>query len=130
MIRARRTGRTSKTWKLLTLGLSLTLVLAACGGGDDDDGGTGQSEENGGDDDAREQPDEAEGDPVPGGDISYGIEAETDGLNPTVNRFAIAGVEMGKAVFDTLTAFDENGVAVPYLAESMTANADNTEWTI
>ena len=130
VIRARRTGRTSKTWKLLTLGLSLTLVLAACGGGDDDDGGTGQSEENGGDDDAREQPDEAEGDPVPGGDISYGIEAETDGLNPTVNRFAIAGVEMGKAVFDTLTAFDENGVAVPYLAESMTANADNTEWTI
>ncbi len=112
--------------------MSLALVAAACGGGDDDDddadGGGGSddtSQSAGGDDDA---PDE--GEPVDGGDLVYGIEAETDGLNPTTNRFAIAGVEMGLAVFDPLTAFDDAGVAQPYLAESLTPNEDFSVWTI
>jgi peptide/nickel transport system substrate-binding protein len=68
--------------------------------------------------------------PEPGGDLVYGIEAETDGLNPTVNRFAIAAVEMGRAVFDPLAQFDADGVPQPYLAESLEPNDDCTEWTI
>ncbi|MGQ0823443.1 MAG: ABC transporter substrate-binding protein [Actinomycetota bacterium] len=129
MIRARRTARTTTWARFLTAGLALMLGLAACGGGDDDDGpATGEGTENG-DGDEGDQPD-AEGEPVAGGELIYGIEAETDGLNPTVNRFAIAGVEMGRAVFDALTAFDEDGVAQPYLAESLTPNEDFTVWTI
>ena len=40
-----------------------------------------------------------------GGDgiLRYGLEAETDGLNPTVNRFAIAAYSMGpRAVCTTV----------------------------
>ncbi|HEX5613754.1 MAG TPA: ABC transporter substrate-binding protein [Acidimicrobiia bacterium] len=98
--------------------MALTLVLAACGGGSDDPEGEG------------EVPEDDAGDPVPGGDLVYGIEAEADGINPTANNFAIAAVIMGRAVFDPLAQFDEEGVAQPYLAESIEPNADCTEWTI
>ena len=73
--------------------------------------------------------DESEG-AKPGGVLRIGMEAESDGLNPTVNRFAVAGLQMGNAVFDTLAAIDADGDAVPYLAKSFTPNAEFTEWTI
>jgi peptide/nickel transport system substrate-binding protein len=106
--------------RLLAVLLAFALVAAACGGGDD--GGDGEGE-------GTTVP-EDEGTPQPGGDLVYGIEAETDGLNPTANNFAIAAVIMGRAVFDPLMQFDEEGVAQPWLAESMTPNDDCTEWTI
>lgn len=104
--------------RFIALVVVLGLVLAACGGGDDGDDGEGEG------------PEDVSGDPVPGGDLVYGIEAETDGLNPTANNFAIAAVIMGRAVFDPLAQFDEDGVAQPYLAESIEPNDDCTEWTI
>ena len=57
--------------------------------------------------------------PVPGGTLRYGLEADVDGLNPTSSALSAPGLMMANAVFDTLTAFDEDGVAVPYLAESV-----------
>jgi peptide/nickel transport system substrate-binding protein len=70
------------------------------------------------------------GPPKRGGTLRYGLEAEADGLNPTTNRFAISSYMMGAAVFDPLTLRDKNGEVRPYLAESVTPNADFTSWTV
>lgn len=71
-----------------------------------------------------------QGEPTSGGNIVYGLEAETDGFNPTGNRWAISGHMVAQAVFDPLTALDVNAEPQPYLAESVTPNADYTTWTI
>ena len=70
------------------------------------------------------------GQPKSGGTLVFGLEAESDGFNPTVNRWAISGTEVGLAVFDPLVAFDANSQPQPYLAQSVTPNADFTVWTI
>jgi peptide/nickel transport system substrate-binding protein len=68
--------------------------------------------------------------PVAGGTLRFGVQAETDGLNPTSSAFAPAGYTMANAVFDTLAAYDVDGNTVPFLAESFTPNDDFTSWTI
>lgn len=68
--------------------------------------------------------------PVSGGKITYGLEADSDGFNPVVNRWAIAGVMVGLAVYDPLAAYDADTEAKPYLAESFTPNKDYTVWDI
>ncbi len=72
----------------------------------------------------------ASGTPQQGGDLVYGVEAESDGYNPWKNRFAAAGTEVGLAVYDPLAAFDANDNTQPYLAQSLTPSADNMTWTI
>jgi len=73
---------------------------------------------------------ETDAKPQPGGRVAYGLEAESDGFNPTKNRWAISGVMVGLAVYDPLAAYNDKSEAKPYLAESFTANAAFTEWTI
>lgn len=68
--------------------------------------------------------------PVDGGTITWGLEAETDGLNPISGRWAMSGHMMGSAIFDPLATIDENGQAVPYLAQSITPNDDYTKWVV
>ena len=67
-----------------------------------------------------------------GGDgiLRYGLEAETDGLNPTVNRFAIAAYSMGQAVFDPLFRVGNDGKFHPHLLESATPSSDYTYWDL
>jgi peptide/nickel transport system substrate-binding protein len=105
--------------------LVLVLVLAACGGGGDGDadGGGGDGEP------GADVTIEAEGPPTTGGSLSYALEAESDGFDPTENRWAISGTMIGLAVFDPLVAYDADSEPQPYLAESMTPNADHTQWT-
>jgi peptide/nickel transport system substrate-binding protein len=103
--------------------LALVLIASACGGGDDDDSSSGGS---GGSDEPTD-----EGTPVPGGEITYGLEAETaSGWCLPEAQLAISGIQVARAIYDTLTAPDENGEIQPFLAESVTPNADNTVWTI
>jgi len=59
-----------------------------------------------------------------GGTLRVGVEAETDGLNPTVNRFAAAAFQMAYTVFEPLFYWDANGLATPYLAESGESSDD------
>jgi peptide/nickel transport system substrate-binding protein len=70
------------------------------------------------------------GDPVPGGSLSFGLSAETDGWNVTAGRWASSAYIVGNAIFDPLAAYDANYEPQPYLAESFTSNADFTTWTI
>jgi len=118
----RRAGSTAPNHllRVVALLMALAFVAAACGGGDDDDNaapsGTEQASE--------------EGTPTPGGTMKVGIEAEVDGFDPTANRFPVAGLIYAAAVFDPLTIFDADNKAQPYLAKSITPNADFTVWTI
>lgn len=72
----------------------------------------------------------AGGSPVKGGNLVFGLEAETLGWNPAVNTWAAAGHQVALALFDPLAAYDADGVAQPYLAKSFTHNEDFTSWTI
>ena len=69
--------------------------------------------------------------PKPGGEVRFGLEAETTGgyCIPQA-QFAISGIQVVASVYDTLTAPNTKGEYVPNLAESITPNADFTEWTI
>jgi ABC-type transport system substrate-binding protein len=68
--------------------------------------------------------------PTRGGVVSWGLEAEPDSMNSAFGQWASSGHFVASAVFDPIATIDENGEAVPYLAESLTPNDDFTEWTI
>jgi len=103
--------------------LALVLIAAACGGDDDDSssGGGGGGTPSSAD----------EGTPTPGGSITYGLEAETSGgyCLPEA-QLAISGIQVARAIYDTLTAPDSDGKIKPFLAESVEPNSDFTQWTI
>ena len=70
-----------------------------------------------------------EGTPKDGGSLAWGLEAETDSLNPATGRWAISGHMVGSSIFDPLATLDDEGRVTPYLAESWDHNADFTTWT-
>ncbi len=70
------------------------------------------------------------GPPQSGGTLTFGTESEVSGWNPTVDRWDASGTEIALTVMDALVGFDQNFTAQPYLAESLTPNADFTEWDI
>jgi peptide/nickel transport system substrate-binding protein len=71
-----------------------------------------------------------EGTPVSGGTVVWGLEAETDGLNPISGRWVVSGHVMASAIFDPLVTLDDAGEPVPYLAESLEPSDDFLVWTI
>ena len=106
-----------RTTGILALLLSVVMLLAACGGGKGESGG------NAAEDDV--------GDPVRGGSITYGLEAETgDGWCLQEAQLALSGILVARTIYDTLTAPNAEGEYVPYLAEAVESNDDFTEWTI
>jgi peptide/nickel transport system substrate-binding protein len=70
------------------------------------------------------------GPPKAGGELSFGLNAETDGWDPTSNRWSSSGYIVGFSIFDPLAVFGADLKAHPYLAESFTSNADFTQWVI
>ncbi len=68
--------------------------------------------------------------PKKGGSLVFGVDAEESGFNPTTARFDEVGVMYARTVFDPLAIIDAKGTWQPYLAQSITSNADNTAWTI
>ncbi len=68
---------------------------------------------------------------VRGGNLVYGIEADTSGGWCLAEaQLAIGGIQVARAIYDTLTAPGADGKIHPYLASSVTPNANATEWTI
>jgi ABC-type transport system substrate-binding protein len=108
--------------KLGAAAIALSLALAACGGSSSSNNDTAKK--------ATDVTIKASGDPKIGGSVTFGIEAETDGFNPTTNRWAVSGYMIGNAVFDPLAAYDSAGKWQPYLAKSFTPSADYKTWTI
>jgi peptide/nickel transport system substrate-binding protein len=66
-----------------------------------------------------------------GGKVIYGLESDTGGAFCLPEaRLAISGIQVARSIYDTLTVPDENNAYKPFLAKSVTHNADYTEWTI
>ncbi|HEY3724338.1 MAG TPA: ABC transporter substrate-binding protein [Acidimicrobiia bacterium] len=108
-----------RTLTFLALLSSLAIVAAACGGGGSSSSGGGSG---GG---------SAEGKPTPGGTLTYGLEGKTTDFCIPSAQLAISGIMVVTAVYDTLTAPTQDpNVYAPYLAKSVTHNADYTQWTI
>ena len=98
-----------RRWPAAAVALSVVLV-GACGGGDGNETATADDEK-----------------PVAGGNLLMALEADSPGWFPPV--------QSGKslittAIYDTLMAEDSKGVVKPYMAESLTPNADFTQWTL
>ena len=97
---------------------TLAVVVAACSSGKSSGGGGG----------ATTVP--AKLTPKPGGTTIMATEAEIDGFDPTQNRWDATGYMYANTVFDPLAALAPDGTAHPFLAQSITPNADSTVWTI
>ncbi|WP_241665927.1 ABC transporter substrate-binding protein [Prescottella subtropica] len=72
------------------------------------------------------------GDPVSGGTLSYSTYSSVSSLDPANRQDggATGGTEMA-AIYDLLMRYDpETEQYRPQLAQSLTANADNTVWTL
>jgi peptide/nickel transport system substrate-binding protein len=102
------------------------LIVAACGGGGNGDDASTEGSDPG----SPSVTLAAEGPPRSGGRLIYAVGSESDGWDPTRNRWANDGTIIGMAIYDPLAAFDENGDWAPYLAESIEPDDDFTEWTI
>jgi peptide/nickel transport system substrate-binding protein len=70
------------------------------------------------------------GAPRRGGSLTVGLNSEIDGFLPATNHFDNSGIVYANTVYDTLTAVAADGTAQPYLAQSVTSNADMTVWTV
>lgn len=68
--------------------------------------------------------------PVSGGTLRVAVEAETDGLNPAANNFAVSAYTMGYALFDPLFYIDRDGNWFPFLAESAEPIGDGSSWLV
>ncbi len=110
----------------LTL-LACVLLASGCGGrkaGDKElnpDVGSGRGESGLGN----------AGKPVRGGQLVYGLEADTaGGFCLPEGQLAISGMMVVRAIYDTLTVPNSKGDYSPYLAKSITHNANYTTWDI
>ncbi|MGH9172116.1 MAG: ABC transporter substrate-binding protein [Acidimicrobiales bacterium] len=105
---------------LVVLAIVAALVLGGCGGSSNHAGGTK----------ANKVTTSTEGKPVPGGDLAIGLGAETDGWNPTSDQWSGDSYYVAQTIFDPIAAYNSAGVVEPYLAKSLTHNANYTVWTI
>jgi peptide/nickel transport system substrate-binding protein len=68
--------------------------------------------------------------PRSGGNLIVGTEAEVaSGFDPTASLWDATGYLYANTVFDPLMALAADGTPTPYLAQSLTANVDSTQWT-
>ncbi len=68
--------------------------------------------------------------PKKGGRLVFGLDAEVSGFDPSVSPWPPAGVDYAVSLFDPLAILMADGTVRPYLAQSITPNADYTVWTI
>jgi len=62
--------------------------------------------------------------------MTIGTMAEIDGLSPSQNRWDTNGLLYANTIYDPLMAVAEDGTIRPYLAQSLTPNATNDQWTM
>jgi peptide/nickel transport system substrate-binding protein len=68
--------------------------------------------------------------PKQGGSVTFGIDTEESGFDPTEARWDEGGFLYGRSVFDPIAIVNAKGEVEPYLAQSITSNADFTSFTI
>src|SRR5688572_12159588 len=108
---------------LMMAGIAIALVAASCGDSDSDEGSSSTPGPAGVSTTAGSQP-------QTGGSITFGSYSKIQGLDPLVGlgHGTSGGIPM-IAVYDTLTRWDPATTKYEMrTAESVTPNADNTEW--
>ncbi len=119
------------SWKGgVALVLAITVLAAACGSAKKADDTSTTAPDGGAAANSANVVKAASGPPHTGGKLVFGLDAETDGWNPTSNRWAVAGTTVANAVFDPLAAWDADFHAQPYLAQSIDHNDAYDAWTI
>jgi peptide/nickel transport system substrate-binding protein len=68
--------------------------------------------------------------PKRGGTLTFGIDTEEGGFDPTTARWDEGGFLYGRTVFDPIAIVTAAGQVEPYLAQSITSNPDFTVFTI
>ena len=68
--------------------------------------------------------------PTRGGQLVYGLEADTTTFCLPEAQLAISGIQIARAIFDPLVVPDGDGRYSPYLAKSVEASDDFKAWTI
>ncbi len=68
--------------------------------------------------------------PKRGGSLTFGIDTEESGFNPSTARWDEGGFLYGRTVFDPIAIVTASGQVQPWLAQSITANDDFTAFTI
>jgi peptide/nickel transport system substrate-binding protein len=119
-------GTRSRT--LVALLTALLLFAAACGGNDDD--GNAAAPDDGGGEDTTSTTAEDAGEPVPGGELIVGLEAETTGMRPWEDTCSAPCYNQMIAVYDKLFENTADGDLAGWVAESIESNDDLTEWTM
>ena len=122
-------GRGTRTSRRLLAAATLAVVVLAGGCGSAEPAQEAGSSALGGLDAAPSAEGDV-GDPVDGGLLVYGLNAETSSLHPYVGQWNSSAYTMANAIYDPLAAVGEDGKVQPYLAESITSNGDFTVWTI
>jgi peptide/nickel transport system substrate-binding protein len=117
-------------WRHVLVVLIVSVLVAASCGDDDTDGESAPSPEEGGATDSTAVEDEDAGDPVYGGSIVIGLEAESAGWTPGQSTFGTAGPTVASAIYDPLVVVSGEGEFEPYLAESLEPDAELLQWTL
>lgn len=99
----------------LLLAVALLIGATACGSSSNNAASTGSTK--------------APPPPQSGGSIIVGTSSEVDGFDPLSSQWSGPAYQIGRAIYDPLIAMDEQGHWQPYLAKSITPNADFTVWT-
>ena len=68
--------------------------------------------------------------PKRGGSVTFGIDTEESGFNPSTARWDEGGFLYGRTVFDPIAIVTATGEVQPWLAKSITSNDDFTSFTI
>ena len=114
--------RLPRPQQLAVLAVALVLVAASCG---KDTASTTTTTAKGG------TTNEQLGDPVEGGSLTYGLEAETsDGWCLPKSQLAASGIMVANQMYDSLFQYDANFKPQPYLAQSYSWNPTYTALTI
>ena len=68
--------------------------------------------------------------PRPGGALTFATEAEINSFDPRLGAWDSTGLLYAGTVYDPLFTQARDGTVRPYLAHSITPNADYTQWTL
>lgn len=128
--------KSSRTRRFALSIAALSILASACGGDDSGSDASGDNKNSGQINIAttttNAQATTTSLTPKAGGSITMGMFSETAGLDPVVtNGGGTTGTTEVGAIFDALMRFNpETKKYEPQIAESLTGNADNTEWTL
>ena len=121
---------------MLALVLAFSLIAVGCGGGDDDSSSESSSDTTSASSEEEapaaeeEAEEESAPEPVSGGTLRWGLEADVDGINPTASALSAPGLTMSQAVFDSLVVYTKDGDWACYLCETFTSSDDLRTWTM